>query len=329
MDGAGGATQDRATQFLDDVLAGADELRAVLPLQRAAIDALPAEVLTRSRRRLIGMGSSAYAARDAAARERLAGRDAAAEVASASGGSPAGVDTLAVVISSSGGTQEVIEAARRHRAGGSFVLALTARAGADLAHAADAVVPLRAGRRETAGIASLTYRATVAALLRLDAVPGLDAAPTALEALLADRDTWLGAAATALDTGREVHVLGDGFRAGTAEQAALMLREAPRILALPFDTGDWLHVGQYTFYPGDTALLLAGSAADSEAVETVRRRGGRVVVVGPVVDGAEVAIPLPDAAVRDAAVRALVESAVAELIAAELWCRTGVTPPSG
>jgi hypothetical protein len=101
-----------------------------------------------------------------------------------------------------------------------------------------------------------------------------------------------------------------------------MLREAPRILAVPFDTGDWLHVGQYTLYPGDAVMLHAGSPADAEAVATIHRRGGRVVAVGPDVSGADLRVPLPEAALRHDGIRALVESAVAELIAAELWRRT-------
>jgi fructoselysine-6-P-deglycase FrlB-like protein len=317
--------EDRSAQLLDDVLAGADELRAVLVLQRAAIASLPPEALARPRRCLVGMGSSAFAARDAAACRRHAGRDAIAEVASASCPSPSGASTLAVAVSSSGGTPEVVEAARRHRAGGSFVVALTARPGSTLAAQAHAVIPLRAGRHETAGITTLTYRATVAALLLLAGGPGVgvDAAPGALAELLAGRNAWLDAAATALDTGREVHVLVDGFHAGAGEQAALMLREAPRIAALPFDTGDWLHVGQYTLYPGDAVLLLAGSPADEEAVATIHRRGGRVVSVGPGVAAADLHVELPAAALRDDGTLALVESAVAELIAAELWRRAG------
>lgn len=151
----------------------------------------------------------------------------------------------------------------------------------------------------------------------------LDGAVAALEALFVGRSAWLDAAVTALDTGREVHVLGDGARAGTTEQTALMLREAPRIAAMPFDTGDWLHVGLYTLYPGDAVLLLAGSPADVEAVDTIHRRGGIVVAVGPATPGSDVHVPLPDAALRDPSVRALVEPAVADLLAVELWRRAG------
>ena len=287
------------------------------------------------------MGSSRFAALDAAARLRAAGRDAHAELASASGGSPGGRDTLVVAISASGRTAEAVAAADRHR-GSSFVLALTARGDSALAEVSDAVVPLAATVAEASGIATMTYRATVAALAALaDDGDGealrrrLGAAPDALRALLAGQAAWVAPAADVLDGGRPVHVLGDGFRAGLVEQAALMLREAPRIAATAWDTGDWLHVGLYTLVPGDPVLLLAGSPADAEAVRVIRARGGRVVAVGGDVAEAEVNVPLPESALDDPLVRALVEPAVAELLAAELWSRTSAeevaeaSPPRG
>jgi fructoselysine-6-P-deglycase FrlB-like protein len=179
---------------------------------------------------------------------------------------------------------------------------------------------------ETAGIASQTYRATVSALMLLDvttaeeATAGASRAPKALATFVDGYFEWQDEAADLLDTGRELHILADGFHAGLAEQAALMFREAPRIAAMPFDTGDWLHVGQYTLYPGDGVLLFAGSPLDGEAVATIHGRGGRVVVVGQARAEADLVIPVaadPD----DWAVGSLVASAAAELIAAELWTR--------
>jgi fructoselysine-6-P-deglycase FrlB-like protein len=143
----------------------------------------------------------------------------------------------------------------------------------------------------------------------------------ALEQLLQDRDGWLAEAAGMLDTGRTVHVLGDGARMGTAEQAALMLREAPRLDAAAYDTGEWLHIGLYTQLPGDAVLLFAGTAADGEAVATIHSRGGVVVAVGPRPDGADLHIPLPQDVLSDPVLRAFVEPTVAELLAAELWRR--------
>lgn len=324
-----GSAADRVEAFLADVLAGPSELSDVLEAQRAAVHELPFGVAARPAWRFMGMGSSRFAAMDAAARLRAIGRDAHAEVASASGGSPGGRDVLVVAISASGRTPQVLAAAERHR-GSSFVLGLTGVPGSPLAGIADAVMPLCGGRAETAGIACLTSRATVAALSLLvaegerDLEPaGIGMAAPALADLLDGRAAWLGAAADALDTGREIHVLGDGSRAGMLEQAALVLREGPRIAAFPFDTGDWLHAGLYTFLPGDAALLFTGSPADDEAVRTIHARGGVVVGVGgPSRPGADVHVPLAAAVLGDGVVRALVEPAVAELLAAELWRRT-------
>ena len=312
---------ERVEAFLADILAAPWELAAVLGVQARAVAALRADVLARPRWRLIGMGSSRFAALDAVARLRAAGVEAVAETASASELSPASTDTLTIVISSSGRTPEALAAAERHR-GTSFVIALTGRADSPLAGLADAVVPLVGERAETAGIASLSYRATVAGLcLLVDAasghVPGagLAAAVPALETVIDGRHAWLSRAADALDTGREIHVLADGARIGLAEQAALMLREAPRISAHAFDTGDWLHVGLYTLFPGDPVLLFTGSSADGEAVETIRARGAVVVSVGGEPRDTDVRVPIPDAALEDPAIGALVEPAVSELLA--------------
>jgi fructoselysine-6-P-deglycase FrlB-like protein len=332
-----GAPADRCAALLADILAGPAELAAVLRAQAEAIRDVPLGALARPTWRMTGMGSSRFAAMDAAARLRAAGRDAAAEVASAAGGSPGGRDVLVLAISASGRTPEVIDAAQRHH-GSSFVLGLTARPDAPLVEHADATIPLGAARIEASGIATLTYRATVAALAALgDDGPGdlldrrLATAVPALQALVDGRDSWLDRAATILDAGRPVHVLADGARLGAAEQAALMLREAARIPATAYETGEWLHVGLYTMLPGDPVLLLAGSLADDESVATIRRRGGVIVSVGPAGPASDVHVALPAAALMDPLVRALVEPAAAELLAQELWRRasaTEVAPPA-
>ncbi|HEY3335326.1 MAG TPA: SIS domain-containing protein [Candidatus Limnocylindrales bacterium] len=325
-DADGGTT--RFDEFVADILAGPDELARAIDQHGRKIGELPAEVLARPRWRFSGMGSSRFAALDAAALLRAAGRDAVAERASASSWSPAADDTLLVAISSSGRTPEVVAAAAHHR-GVSFVLGLTARVDSPLAAGADAVMPLVAVRAEASGIASLSYRSTVAALSLLVGAEnpaltgtGIAAAVPALEALLRDRAAWLAGTADLVDTGRGIHVLGDGARIGTVEQAALMLREGPRIEATAWDTGDWLHVGLYTLFPGDAALLLTGSPADGEAIATIHARAGLVVAVGEPHPDADLHVPLPDAALADPAIRALVEPTVAELLAAELWRRT-------
>ncbi len=157
---------DRSAALLEDVLAAPAELAAVLRLQADAIRDLQFGALARPTWRFVGMGSSRFAALDAASRLREAQRDAYAEVASASTFSPGSRDTLVVAVSASGRTPEVLSAVERHR-GTSFVLGLTASQDSPLARHADALVPLMADRTEASGVASLTYRATVAALVAL------------------------------------------------------------------------------------------------------------------------------------------------------------------
>jgi hypothetical protein len=97
-----------------------------------------------------------------------------------------------------------------------------------------------------------------------------------------------------------------------------MLREGPRIAADAAETGDWLHVDVYlSKHPGYTALLFPGSRFDGGVMEWARQRTSSVVAVGRAVDGAALHIPYPGA--DEPLVATLVETGVAELLAAELW----------
>jgi fructoselysine-6-P-deglycase FrlB-like protein len=139
---------------------------------------------------------------------------------------------------------------------------------------------------------------------------GLRPAVAALRSRIDATATWLPPMADALDGAPSIDVLADGSLLGLAEQAALMLREAPRLPAHAAETGDWLHTGVYLALPGHRALLFPGSTADDEVVATIRRRGGEVVLIPAASDG-----------MRDAITRALGDSVVAELLACELWRR--------
>ncbi len=355
---------DRAALFLRDILATPDTLIRIIESHAVAagsghpfanldeeLASLPAPPRTIV---LTGMGSSRFAA--------LALRDDAhtgdpvqtrVELASALT-SRASSDSVLVGISNSGRTPEVVEAIRSHR-GTSLTIGLTNHPGRAVGETADVALPLLAGAEES-GIASRTYAATLAVLALLAARVGDEHAPeagarvrysqtagvlrdaVAAAAKLRDaRDAWLAQAADVLDGADEIHVIGDARDIGALEQAALMLREAPRLRALPMDAGDWLHVGLYTLLPGGRAILFSGTPYDAEIAATVMARGGRLVVVGPPLDGATVTVPLsptaaaelqplaaptaqiPPAAVR--AARAILTAGVAELIAVELWGR--------
>jgi hypothetical protein len=89
-----------------------------------------------------------------------------------------------------------------------------------------------------------------------------------------------------------------------AEQAALLLREGPRLRATAHEATDWLHTAIYTALPGYRALLLPGMADAENLERVITGRGGAVVrtprVAGPV---------------------HLVVPAFADLLAVDLWSR--------
>jgi glutamine---fructose-6-phosphate transaminase (isomerizing) len=314
--------------FAADVL---DQPRALALTASLYAGGGPLTQLTGSRlrgRRLvfIGMGSSRFAAMDAAAVLRNQGVDAYAETASTGLPQPPSRDTVAVAISATGGSEETV-AGMRHHLGTSLVVGVTGRSDSPVAIEADVCLPLPAGDGAS-GVACASYRSTVAVLHLLCGLvlgdPGVsaarvDAAAAASAEVLERRSEWL-APAVELLAGGAVHVLAPAERAGSAEQSALMLREVPRIAAHACETGDWSHVGVYlTRRPGYRALVLPGSRYEAEVMEWAAERGFTVVVAGGAIPGAALDIELPG--VADPIVRSLVETHVAELVAAELWAR--------
>ena len=304
---------DRVGQLLEDILEGPAALERLL----AAYDA-PDSPLARlmpgleatSRVAFTGLGSSRYAGSIAASDLRATGASAWVEYASSGSPTAPAADLALVAISASGRTAEVIAAARRHQ-GRSLVVAVTNDPGSALAAVADHVLPLHAGV-EAAGIATCTFRATVAVLGMLAGRTPASLAPTVeeLSAAIDGREQWLLDMADAIDGASAIDVLADAAILGLADQAALMLREAPRLPATAHDTGDWLHTAVYLALPGHRALLFPGAKADAEVIATIERRGGAVV-----------SMPSASAA-GDPFRRTIVESVTAELLAAELWRRT-------
>ncbi len=289
------------------------------------LDALDPAALRGRPVAFVGLGSSLFASMDAAVAFRAGGVGAWAEFASARG-TPPSKDLVLVAVSASGRTREVVDVAKRHR-GTSLVVGITNETASPLAATSDIVLPLYAGI-EVAGISTLTYRATVVVLALLAGRSGLDV-PTEQDlrlandrlAALAQDDTVtdrISAAADLLDGAPSIDVIGPAARLGAVSQAALMLREAPRLPASAHETTDWLHTAVYLALPGHRALLFTGSPADAEVIDTIRRRGGEVVSIGPEIAGAAVAVGGPD---PHPGLRAIEESAMVDRLALELWRR--------
>jgi fructoselysine-6-P-deglycase FrlB-like protein len=316
-----------ADAFLADVLAEPESLASALDAYGGRDGPLGAVGKIPERRVLfVGMGSSRYAALAACSLLRAAGIDAAVEYASAAEATPPAGDRLVVAISASGSTPETVEAAQRHRGHGR-VVAVTNDPESPLATAADVTLPLFAGE-EAGGIACRTYQSTVAVLLllcgrmlgRAERAPErFRPAVDAVRELHSARSAWLPAAADLIGNG-PVDVVAPAERLSSAEQSALMLREAPRIRAAACETGDWLHVDVYlTRPPGYRAILFPGSRFDGAFFDWIEQRGGAVVAIGSPAPGAALEIGYPGAG--DPLVDLLVETSAVELTAAELWRR--------
>ena len=315
--------------FLRDVLAAPEGLASLLDAYagpESPLSALTARTSSPRRVVFVGMGSSRFAAVPAVAFLRSRGVDAAAEYASTAHRTPPSWETLVVGISASGTTAETVEALSVHR-GTSTTVAVTNAPESDLANAAEVVLPLLAGTEE-GGVSCLTYQATVAALLLLagrlaEGGPEVDDLRLAVAAgahVRAERDSWLDAVVGLVDEARTVTTIAPAERLSSALQSALMLREGPRVAADAAETGDWLHVDVYlSKRPGYVALLFAGSRFDPGVLEWSAKRDFPVVAVGPNVPDATIEITYPGAG--SPFVPLLVETGVAELVAAELWRR--------
>ncbi len=304
---------DRPDLLRDDILAGPAALARLFRAYEAPdspLSTVLSSLPPSGRFALTGMGSSRYAALLVASEMRAAGTPAWVEYASTGTPTAPSPDLIFVAISASGRTAEVVAAARRHR-GQSLVVAVTNDPASALASEADHVLPLHAGV-EGSGIATRTFRATVAVLTMLGGRSPASLSKTVAELAVAieSAEPWVTETAGAIDGVPAIDVLADAGILGLADQAALMLREAPRLPATAHDTGDWLHTAVYLAIPGHRVLLFPGAAADAEVIATIERRGGRVISVPSTVADAD---PIH---------RAIVESVTFELLAAELWRRT-------
>lgn len=323
-------TSDRSAALLEDVLGEPTMLAGLLDVYGAAggplseLAGLPRQI----RVVFAGLGSSRYAALDAAVQLRAAGVPALVEFASADAATPPSPDAVLVAISASGKTPETVAVAERHRGTG-FVVAVTNQPSAALAAASDVVLPVHAGI-ETSGVSSRTFLATTIVLHllsdrlreRATDVAALRPAVDGLDAVLDGRGAWLATTAELFDGADAVGVIGPASSQGLAEQAALLFREGPRLHASAHEAVDWHHTEIYTALPGYRALLLPGTHDPARLARVIAARGGATVAVGAREEHATIQVPLPAGAPTR-----FVTPAVADVLAGELWSRaSGKTP---
>lgn len=282
---------------------------------------------------LIGMGSSMYAASVAAARLRARGLVAVAELASSELLPAWGEGTLVVVISASGESAETVDALDRLPATVTTV-ALTNAAGSTVASRCAHTLDLAAGP-EKGGVACRTYQHTLVLLLALEAhltgdplsavVSVVRRTAEACAELLATEELWRPEATRLLAGPTGTHLVAPARRLGSAQQAALMLREGPRRPAVACESGEWAHTEVYLTKNTDYRLLVfAGSTWEPGILEWTLPRATTVVCVGGDIDGASLSIRYPHDDVDD--VRLLTEVLVVELVAAWLWSQASISP---
>jgi glucosamine 6-phosphate synthetase-like amidotransferase/phosphosugar isomerase protein len=278
---------------------------------------------------LLGMGSSAYAGGVAAARMRARGLTVTSELASSTLLPDWGEGTLVVATSASGGSVETLDALGR-LPDAVDTIALTNTPGSAITERCRAVVGLGA-ESEVGGVACRSYQHTLALLLALEChlvgtdtaalAESVDAAAEASAHLIATESDWRPALSELLLGPSGTHFAAPAHRFCSAQQAALMLREGPRLPAVGCETGDWSHVDVYLTKTTDYRLLVfAGSPWEHQLAEWTTARGSTVVGVGGDVPGAGYELRYPGDGDDD--VRLLTEVLVPELIAAAAWRET-------
>ena len=206
---------------------------------------------------------------------------------------------IAVGISQSGQTPEIVTVLRRMRERGARTIAIVNAAGSPLADVADATVELGAGD-ERAVPATKTFTATLVALALvaggLGEVPWedaeLDSLPTQAGALLADQASADRVAAS-LDGADRLVVTGRGLLLVAAVETALKIRETSAVLAEGISPADLSHGPIAAVGKGFPVLAVIGDPPEpgaQEMVDTLRRRGARVLVLSPAA-GADCSLP--------------------------------------
>jgi len=213
-----------------------------------------------------------------------------------------------LALSQSGQTPDVVDYVERARARGAFTIAVTNDVDSELAAAAEAVLPLAAGR-EQAVAATKTYTAQIAALALLAAhaagegrayADGIRATATLLDDLLPVLEREASATAVALAFVGRMFVIGRGPEFATAREISLKLLETCRVAAEPLTATDLAH-GPVAAVDGLFPVWTI--AADDEALPAVREAAARARAAGATiiasgtaadaVEGAAFRLPVP------------------------------------
>jgi glutamine---fructose-6-phosphate transaminase (isomerizing) len=209
-----------------------------------------------------------------------------------------------VALSQSGRTADVIEYVCRARSRGAFTVAVTNDPASPLADAAEAVLPIAAGR-EDAIAATKTYTAQIGALALLAGhagdqglrfVHGILQVAGLLEEALPGFERSIAQLADPLAFVSRMFVIGRGPEFATAREISLKLLETCRVAAEPLTATDLAH-GPVAALDGNFPVWAIASRDPSlptvvEGIARARAAGATVVASGPAAD------EIPDATHR-------------------------------
>jgi fructoselysine-6-P-deglycase FrlB-like protein len=272
---------------------------------------------------LVGMGSSYFAAQDAARYLRSVGYLAVAEIASAETPSSFPENTIVIAISASGNSIEVLKFVEKIPSNVK-IIALTRELNSKLAKVVDEVVLLPI-KEETGGVSIWSYRATSIALFQIIENLGLFSsvkesvlnASKEIKTLLDSKNQWLESFMNLTKSSNGIYLMSPAERYGSSLQGALMFREGPRFPADGCETGDWSHVDVYLTKTLDyKALIFSGSIWDQQAIDWLNNRKSSFGSIGNYQQGNIASIEIES---DDVLTQILTELLIPELMACKLW----------
>jgi glutamine---fructose-6-phosphate transaminase (isomerizing) len=319
-----------ARSFHDDVLHQPDNLVAAAGVFLPALREADLRSFRQDSLVFTAMGASFFATVPAIHLLRAAGRRAVAVPASEvleQGGERLGAGYIG--LSQSGQSAETVEVVRRVEVP---KLALTRTGEGPLAQAADLTLPI--GSDADAGVSVLTYTASLFACVALAAALGAEKLEVEVGWLAELVEGSLGRAVSAserfaarLTEARAVDVVGTGVSFASAGYGALITREAARLPAAGFDTGQYLHGPIEAAQTGVGAMVL-GSEREVRLASDLASFGLAVLLVTTAdvndADGLEI-VRLPHV---PPALRPILEAVPLQLAAEQLGLARGITPGS-
>jgi len=197
--------------------------------------------------------------------------------------------SIVVGLSQSGRTPDVLEYVARARRGGAFTIAVTNEPDSELAHEAEAVLPLEAGA-ELAVAATKTYSNQLAALAllagclagRCDELAGLlGGIADQMEEQIPELETIARSFSIPFTAVARMFVIGRGPEFATAREIALKLLETCQIAAEPLTATDLAHGPVAALDPLFPVWSIASEDETLEAVvdATARARAAGATVV--------------------------------------------------